>query len=634
MRTDAAGYAVLRFLSTWRSAWLESVGWRGNNTTFIRLRDVHCHWDGSYGVTGFYRSVGGGGSHGGPPPPNLIHRSSRRSMCPDWYPANESSPTDERLLIDLALAPAVRDRTRTLRAQLLDSLAIFDRQHPGDAWITGQRVRFMIDQGEPGAALDVARVCTAGKAWCSQLAGFALHAAGDFARADSAFDAASAAMTPERRCEWTNAALLLDDDSRGAYEHLNCDERVAANERLWWVTRPFLSDSVDDRRSEDFARKVLVELHGALPWDERYDFRNYHGGQAVSEMILRYGWPAYSAFTGQAEEADHAGWMNFYDSTRTATAEYPQDRLHLVPQWRAVNDPFHAPADAWQLNMPPLSADDEPAAQWWPAEHYGRAGGNIIQLSDQTVMLRRDNDVLLATASELGGSARALHDHSAAGMLVRSTGPHQVEKVPHQTYVNATSIVLTGNIPIKAALVGTELPSSQAGGVSARTRFGVVPPAPLASFGHGETAISDPVLLGGSDAVPTSPEDAIKQMLGSTYVRSAKLGIYWETYGFTPSDSTDVAVVITRHEKVSKLRRLGMLLHVAGDINGSVAVRWKEPQSGHTAWSIPGVVPILARSIQLDMSQIEPGHYIVQVLVGRRGGAPLASSREFVLAQP
>ena len=117
MRTDAAGYAVMHFLGTWRSAWLESVGWRGSGTTFIRLRDVHCHWDGSYGVAGYYRSANGSGAHGGPPPPNLIHRSSRRSMCPDWYPVGESIPDDERLLLDISLAPSVRDRTRLARAR-------------------------------------------------------------------------------------------------------------------------------------------------------------------------------------------------------------------------------------------------------------------------------------------------------------------------------------------------------------------------------------------------------------------------------------------------------------------------------------------------------------------------------------
>jgi hypothetical protein len=73
-----------------------------------------------------------------------------------------------------------------------------------------------------------------------------------------------------------------------------------------------------------------------------------------------------------------------------------------------------------------------------------------------------------------------------------------------------------------------------------------------------------------------------------------------------------------------------MLLHVAHDINGSVAVRWEEPQPGHSAWTIPGVVPIQARSVRLDLSRIEPGHYSVQVLMGRHGGLPISARRDFV----
>jgi hypothetical protein len=119
-------------------------------------------------------------------------------------------------------------------------------------------------------------------------------------------------------------------------------------------------------------------------------------------------------------------------------------------------------------------------------------------------------------------------------------------------------------------------------------------------------------------------------MLGSTRVRGPKVGVYWETYGYSANDSVDVTVVIARHERLSKMRRLGMLLHVAGDINGSVAVRWTEPQAGHDSWAIPGRVPILARSIRVDLSRIEPGPYTVEVLVGRRGAVPVRSIRQFV----
>jgi hypothetical protein len=626
--TDAAGYAVLGFLTTFRTAWLESSDWRGYGHADIRLRDVHCHWDGSYSVShtrGYNR------------PPTLIHRGSRRSMCPNWIPTDERAPYDGTRDRDVSLTPGWRERIRAARGVLIDSLAFLDKAHPGDAWITGERVRFLVDQGNVAGALDVARNCTADHVWCAQLTGFALHAAGEFTRADSAFDAASAAMAPDARCEWTSARLLLDPDGQSAYEGLSCADRVAANQRLWWLSTPLFSDSVDDRRSADFARKVLVQLHAALPWDEAYDWRSHFGGEAVSEMLVRYGWPAYSAFGGAQEEADHAGWMGFYDSTRTATAEYPSDRLHLVPDWSAVGDPFHAPAGAWQINMPELTGDDESAAQWWPAEHYDRAAGPIVQLPDQTAVLRRDDDVLLATASDLRSDKR-LERGDGGGALravfVRTTAPDKVEQLPHETYRNGTAVVVTARIPAKPAIVGTELPAAHKLELSARTRFGIVPPAPLSSLKPGQTAISDPVLLTTEDDMPPGPDRALQRMIGSTHVRGAKVGVYWEAYGYAPGDSVDVAVIITRHEQLSKMRRLGMLLHIAHDINGSVAVRWGEPQAGHDSWTIPGVVPIHARSVRLDLSRIEPGHYAVEVLVGRRGGIPVTASRSFVYDGP
>jgi hypothetical protein len=218
-----------------------------------------------------------------------------------------------------------------------------------------------------------------------------------------------------------------------------------------------------------------------LPWDERYDWRFRFGGEALSEMLVRYGWPAFSAFGGSWEEMSHASWMGFYDSTRTATAEYPQDRLHDLPEWRAVEDPFHATADAWQINMPDAECKDEPAAVWWPAEHYGRAAGSIRQLPDQTAMLRRDGHILLATASELPPARLNFHADTSSAVFVRTTGPGAIEQVPRNAYRNEKAIVVTAPIPSKPAIVGTELRAARAGELSARTRFAVTPPATLAS---------------------------------------------------------------------------------------------------------------------------------------------------------
>jgi hypothetical protein len=48
-------------------------------------------------------------------------------------------------------------------------------------------------------------------------------------------------------------------------------------------------------------------------------------------------------------------------------------------------------------------------------------------------------------------------------------------------------------------------------------------------------------------------------------VRTHKIGVYWETYGYAAGDSVDVAVIISRNEPLSKFRRLGMKLRLAHD---------------------------------------------------------------------
>ncbi|HXT16778.1 MAG TPA: hypothetical protein VN706_14160 [Gemmatimonadaceae bacterium] len=617
---EAANSAVLRFLTTWRGAWLEGADATSRGRSDIRLRDVHCHWDGSFGSS-LHRNH--------QQPPTLIHHSSRRSMCPDWIPVGEADFDDESVDRDVSFSPEHRALVRAARSRLLDSLAILDARKPGDAWITGQRVRFLVDEGSLDAAIEIVKHCKAAHAWCAELAGYTYYAAGKYSRADSAFDAAAQTMSADERCEFTSTRQLLDDDGQAAYDRMTCDERANANEWLWWLSKPLFADSVDDRRSAHFARKVLVQLHSALPWDERYDWRSRYGGQAVGDMLLRYGWPAYSDWGGNEEERSHAAWMDFYDSTRTATAEYPRDRLHLIPDFRAVGDPYHTEASAWQINMPPLVGDDEPADQWWPAEHYRRQAGPIVQLSEQTALLRRDDDILLATASEWPAKNHHVTRDATAAVLVRSDALRRVERVPSRAFAGTQALVLTAHVPAKPALIGTEIVAPR-GRESARTRLGIDPPAPLASLHATETAMSAPLLLSADDAPPNSPESAIAHMLGTTRVRGTKLGVYWETYGFAPGDSIDVAVVLARHEPLSAMRRVGMFLRMAHDPNGSVTMRWHEPELGTEGWAIPGVVPIRARSIRVDMSRIEPGRYTLQILVNRRGALPITSKREFV----
>jgi hypothetical protein len=280
--------------------------------------------------------------------------------------------------------------------------------------------------------------------------------------------------------------------------------------------------------------------------------------------------------------------------------------------------------------MPELRGNDEPVVQWWPAEHYAPSRGNIGQLREQSVMLRRDDDIELATASELHFGTKAIKPDTAAAVLVRSTAPDSIQRLPRIASHNASALVVRGRIPATPAVVGTEVIAPR-GKLSLRTRFGVTPPMPLSTLKPDEKAISDPVLI-ASDGRPTGSDDALSRMLGSTAVRTRKIAVYWETYGYAAGDSVDVALIITRTEKRSAFRWLGMKLRVASDINGSVAVRWSEPQLGHDSWTIPGKVPIQARAVGLDLAQLAPGHYMVTVSAARKGAvAPLVDGKPGVV---
>jgi hypothetical protein len=237
--------------------------------------------------------------------------------------------------------------------------------------------------------------------------------------------------------------------------------------------------------------------------------------------------------------------------------------------------------------------------------------------------------VLLATAAARPGDWYTIPDTSAIA-LIRTTGPGKVERLSRKTLSNSQAIVVLGKVPSTPAIVGTELPAAP-GKMSARTRLGIDPPAPLSALAAGTMAISDPVLLTSEGDPPTSVESALSRMLGDTHVREGKLGVYWETYGLARGDSVAVSVVVARKEPLSKMRRLGMFLRVAGDINSSVTVRWSEPGSRAQEWSIDGATPIQARAIRIDLSNLPGGHYELTVQMQRPGQlVPVTTTRAFV----
>lgn len=583
------------------------------------------------------------------------------SVCPSWDLGEVQSNIDERRSLDEVIDADHRDTARMARAVMLGVLDSAARILPGNDFLTGQRVRFRVDQRDLDPALAIARECAGTPWWCLALAGYVHAVRGDVVAADSAFADALGAMPRQDHCVWNNISTLLDSASRSNYIWLSCAKRDSANERIWWLAQPLYLEPGNARRVEQYARRVWLLLHTALDRDERFDWRDKVGGDARKLMVERYGWPAEAVWGGPLQDRGHTGYLSAHVSVANApytTYEYAKPRAHTIPSWAAWSDPFHATPTDWNVSEPPVSERPEPKMgpptvalsgvrtgprpiqwNWWPAEHFEPARP-IVQLPDgQHAILRRDANLLLAVSTQLSNEIlrRQPDDTIRHVTLLASERPGEVERIADADGVPDHAVVVTGTIPSRPAVFGLEFaaPERAGGPPAGRLRFGLTPPPTLAAMRSGERAVSDPVLLrapAGDDALPNDAESALRFMAPSMRAGAAgRMGVYWETYGFQPTDTVEVAVWIERYTSQGIIRRFGIALGVATDLNTPIAMSWREPQAATRRNVIDGPVTIIGRSVILDTSRLLKGDYWLDVAVRKPGGQPVRGRTSFVV---
>ena len=598
-----------------------------------RRRLLHCHPDG-----------GGGFSR---PDTNLIAGGwGNRAICPSWMMSPGDPPWDERRGIDAEIRPELLPGLRMARARLLRLLDRAAASDPANDWVAGARVRFALDQGDTVRALAAAAACRAQPGWCHALHAYVLGGEGETGPADSEFTVAVELLPGGERCEWTDLSVLLGPGS-GAYAGTPCADRGPVNERIWWLSQPLYVERGNERRVEHYARMVTIRLRSGDRPAERWDWSEGDGGRAVREMIIRYGWPAFSYWLGHAEDEEHYHYLGVgvvplmkhkdsvtMDAGIFATAEYPVNRYHLVPDWAAVADPWHAAATDWAVWTPPRFNADSVNIGVWPREHAPHAAGPLVQFAtEQAGAFRRDAGVALSVATDPSPDVmgRAAGD-TVDGVLVVSPAPDSFEFHRARSVVGTIS-VLQALIPSVPAIIGVEL-TGEPGQAAARVRFGLVPPKPLSGMAAGEIAISDPVFIRTAPtgvAPPSDPAIAIPLMLPSTALRAGRLGIYWETYGVGVGDTVDLSVRVARRGGETVLERMVGALRVFGSRPNGFAVTWREPARGHTTTTIVASHPIQGHGITVDVAGLDPGEYTLEVAVARPGGRPVRSSRPFTI---
>lgn len=558
------------------------------------------------------------------------------SLCPTWLltekseylkgmSASESDSTDTA--INSKLLPSVR----SARASLIQA---FDRAQllmPAGAGIFGQRARLLWDQGLRDSAVAVAKSCNGDETFCAMLQGYFASRIGNIRSAAQLFNVARASQTPSQLCDWGDIRQLLPDTTAEGFATLPCATRQQLNARYWWLADPMFSDSLNERFVEHEARLVRMMLVAALPRDGRYFYWDRkRSADGLFKLVARYGWPTYLGWGGKDLDVSHTGWLQKFDTEAQepyTTYEYTVGRVHTAPTFSVLSAPYTATDSSWDMYARVVEKDQ---AEWWPTEHMMRARPLVTLPSYQVAMLRRANDVILASAHDLRGPALdTLRMRAKATMLV-TPAPDTFYTLAHEQLAGTEILRMRGNIRSQPTLFALEIADTVATGTDARTRIGIAPPAPLSAMNAGEIALSDPVLL----QVSKTPDDELlsgdmllNRMIGSTSIsltETPRFSVMFESYGVRARDTVSVSVSLHRRETLSAWRRLGIALRAADNPNASITIKWSEPNRSARVVTVDGAVPIQTRSVALDISQLTTGPY--DLVVGIRRGVTETSS--------
>jgi hypothetical protein len=501
-----------------------------------------------------------------------------------WYGTGESTwepPPDPE---------AVKRARSTLIARLDTAAAMI----PGDWWVAGQRVRYLIEAERPEDAVAAATACRSDSAgWCDALLGYALHEAGEYVRADSAFSVALAAMPERQRRRWTDLSPLLPADALRAYRRLDDAEREAFEARFWWLANPLYSLPGNDRRTEHFSRHVIDRLQ-----DRARQTEGIAWGADLRELLLRYGAPA--------------GWERVrarlpqLGSSSMVTRYAPGSR-HFDPPLPYLERLHEIEPDSWDLNPRRARTSYAPAySQPMEEPEY------------QVAVFQRDDSAVVVAALQLAPDSAGIR-HAAEATLVLTADENNAPALQRQP-ITETPAILNLSVPAVPLLISVEAFAAEARR-AARARYGLeLGPLPT----HG-LAVSDLLLLDAPDALPDSLDSAIPLARASTHARSGeRLGVFWEIYGLSPADLPVEVAVHLIDENAGWLRRTAVR---AGFLRqeAPLTVRWREAPA-----ESPAVFP---RSLAIELPELSPGTYSLQLTLTPRGREPLQATREIAILE-
>lgn len=473
------------------------------------------------------------------------------------------------------------------RERLLAELAAAAGEAPGDGWIAGQRVRYLVEAGRPAAAARVAAECRAERWWCEALAGYALHAAGDHAAAEVAFDAALAAAPPAVRDAWNDLGTVLEPRARSAYESLGPTAREPFARRVWWLADPLFLVPGNERRAEHLARWTLDRMQ-----EEALSAYGVRWGWDLEELLVRYGWPAGWERTRERPLALARG------RRPGVVAHDPPGGRPFLPPWEVLGGPTVVPPGAWTLDAP------RPRSRYAPG--YAR---RFAALAHQLAVFDRGDSLVVVAGWTLEPDSLPA-DATVEGAVVVSEGPGRPHRAGRVVGVGPAGSAAVA-VARRPAVVGVEALAASAE-VAGRARYGLPLPA------RSRPAVSD-LLLIEPGPPPAALEEAIPRARGSEAVGPGEtVGLFFEIYP-PPRGPREARIAVgLRDERGGFLRALGRALG-GGTERRTVALEWEEP--------LPAGAATVPRAVTIELPDLPAGDQAIVVEVRFAGRTPVRAER-------
>jgi hypothetical protein len=502
-----------------------------------------------------------------------------------WYDEVSPPPPPDRPIVVAARLQFVRT---------LDSLA---RILPTDEFIAGQRVRYAMEAGLAEAALTAANECRAYGWWCGAFRGLALHNLGRFADAEIVWDSTLTKMSASQRCMWLDISLYLDDDTRRLYSRNACgsEPRVAFEQRTWWLARVRYGMRGNDLRSEHFSRLTYAEIlrGSATPYAFGFD-------EDERELLLRFGWTR--------------GWMRGPDvigpggqRQSNVIGHEPVPAYRFIPPFHVVTSPVTSDSTDWAVQLPPVVA-----------RYHPPYATRLLMLEHQQGLFRRGDTALVVIAYDVSKIERIGNSPIEAALIATPTGvPQQLETVQPSAPKRGT---LTVRAPWGPLLMSAEI-AVPAESVLVRARYGIRPPLATGT----RVSLSDLLFYQPYGRFPTTIEEALPHAIPTQRINSGqKLGVFWESYGTNPNGEviTISLTVVPETEESSAMSRAARRLGLArGSAPVSLTVQDVSTRGSTTS----------ARALELDVSTLRRGEYLVQLEVTVAGQYSIRTDRRIVV---